>query len=240
MQLIVFIGFIGSIAVRLDKLDSDFLHYLVQRHVDPGDKLPSLNEIGDDMGVSVGKLREEVAVARQLGVVSVRPRLGIQREPFDFAKAILPAILFSLATGETNFAQLSRLRRMIESSFWDEAVVRLTVEDRLVLRQLVERAWDKLRGEPIHIPNSEHRQLHLTIFGRLDNPLVQGLLVAYWDAYDASELTRFVRYEYWLDVWSYHEQIVDALCADDFERGRQLLNEHFALLQTEPEAVVDL
>lgn len=227
-------------AVRLDKLDSDFLNYLIQHHINPGDKLPSLNEIGDDMGVSVGKLREELAVARQLGVVSVRPRLGIQREPFDFAEAVLPAILFSLATSETRFAQLSRLRRAIESSFWDEAVVRLTAADRIVLRQLVARAWDKLRGEPIHIPNAEHRQLHLTIFGRLDNPFVHGLLVAYWDAYDASELTRFVRYEYWLDVWNYHERIVDALCADDFERGRQLLNEHFALLQTEPEAVVDL
>lgn len=227
-------------AVRLDKLDSEFLHYLVQHHIDPGDKLPSLNEIGDDMGVSVGKLREEVAVARRLGVVSVRPRLGIQREPFDFAQVVLPAILFSLATGETNFAQLSRLRRMIESSFWDEAVVRLTADDRVVLRRLVTQAWAKLRGEPIHIPNAEHRQLHLTIFGRLDNPFVHGLLVAYWDAYDASELTRFVRYEYWLEVWSYHERIVDALWVDDFEGGRQLLNEHFALLQTEPEAVVDL
>jgi hypothetical protein len=41
-------------------------------------------------------------------------------------------------------------------------------------------------------------------------------------------------------VWSYHEQIVDALCADEFERGRQLLNEHFALLQTEPVAQVVL
>ena len=45
--------------MRLDKLDSDFLHYLIEHHVDPGDKLPSLNEIGDAMGVSVGKLREQ-------------------------------------------------------------------------------------------------------------------------------------------------------------------------------------
>ena len=223
--------------MRLDKLDSDFLHYLIEHHVDPGDKLPSLNEIGESMRVSVGKLREELAVARGLGVVSVRPRLGIQREPFDFAEAILPAILFCLATGEASFAQLSRLRRTIETSFWDEAVVCLTAEDRLCLRDLVGRAWAKLRGEPIHIPNAEHRQLHLTIFGRLDNPFVHGLLVAYWDAYEASELTRFQSYQYWTDVWTYHEQIVDALCANDFEGGRRLLNEHFALLQTELVAV---
>jgi hypothetical protein len=90
---------------------------------------------------------------------------------------------------------------------------------KLHLRDLVNRAWAKLRGEPIHIPNAEHRQLHLTIFGRLNNPFVHGLLVAYWDAYDASELTRFQSYQYWTDVWSYHQQIVDALCANDFECG---------------------
>ena len=222
--------------MRPEKLDSDFLNYLVAHHINPGAKLPSLNEIGDDMGVSVGKLREEVAVARQLGVVSVRPRLGIQREPFNFAEAMLPAILFSLATGEASFAQLSQLRQAIETSFWDEAVVLLTPEDKARLGQLVDAAWNKLRGEPIHIPNGEHRQLHLAIFGRLGNPFVQGMLVAYWDAYEAIELTRFMRYRYWVDVWNYHEQIVEALCANDFERGRQLLSEHFALLPTGPAA----
>ena len=220
--------------MRLDKLDSEFLDYLITHHVNPGDRLPALSEIGDGMGVSVGKLREQLAVARGMGVVSVRPRLGIQREPFNFAESALPAVLFSLATGEATFAHLSRLRQAIEISFWDEAVVRLTPEDKRTLGRLVDDAWAKLRGDPIHIPNGEHRQLHMTIFSRLDNPFVQGLLVAYWDAYEASELTRFMRYRYWIEVWNYHERIVEALCANDFECGRRLLDEHFSLLPTEP------
>ena len=44
--------------MRLDKLDSEFLKYLTEHHVNPGDRLPSLTEIGDEMGVSVGTLRE--------------------------------------------------------------------------------------------------------------------------------------------------------------------------------------
>jgi DNA-binding FadR family transcriptional regulator len=219
--------------VRLDKLDSAFLKYLIEHHIHPGDRLPALTEIGDAMGVSVGKLREQLAVARGMGVVSVRPRLGIQREQFDFAESVLPAALFGLATGEASFAQLSRLRQAIEISFWDDAVVLLTADDKALLTRLVADAWAKLRGDPIHIPNGEHRLLHLTIFGRLDNPFVRGLLLAYWDAYDASALTRFMRYQYWVDVWTYHERIVDALRADDLACGRRLLEEHFALLPTE-------
>jgi DNA-binding FadR family transcriptional regulator len=219
--------------VRFDRLDSEFLRYLAEHHVNPGDRLPPLTEIGDEMGVSVGKLREQLAVARGMGVVSARPRLGVQREPFDFSESVLPAALFGLATGEASFNQLSRLRQAIEISFWDEAVVLLMPEDKARLGRLIAEAWAKLRGEPIHIPNSEHRQLHLTIFGRLDNPFVRGLLVAYWDAYDASELTRFMRYQYWVDVWTYHERIVEALQSDDYSCGRRLLEEHFAMLPTD-------
>lgn len=220
--------------MRLEQLDSDFLKYIIAHHVNPGDRLPALTEIGEDMGVSVGKLREELSVARGMGVVSVRPRVGMQRESYDFSQAVLPSVLFALATGEAQFGQYSRLRRELEVAFWNEAVALLTPEDKALLSGLVERAWAKLRGNPVHVPGAEHRQLHLTIFSRLDNPFVQGLLRAYWDAYEASEFTRFVRYQYWLDVWTYHERIVEAICAGEVDLGRRLLVEHFSLLQTNP------
>ncbi|MCP4360325.1 MAG: FadR family transcriptional regulator [Chloroflexi bacterium] len=214
----------------LHKLDSEFLQYLIDQQVQPGQGLPPLNQISAQLGVSVGKLREQLAVARSLGLVTVRPRVGIQREPFSFSMAVSKSVLFSLGTGEAAFAQFSRLRQELEASFWPEAVAQLTAEDKANLQDIVNRAWEKLRGEPVHVPNGEHRQLHLTIFSRLDNPFVTGLLEAYWEAYEASELTRYARYEYWLDVWIYHERIVAALQDDDFETGRQLLIDHFSLL----------
>jgi DNA-binding FadR family transcriptional regulator len=227
-------SFCKPVSMQLGKLDSTFLEYLVDRQATPGERLPTLEEISRQLGISVGKLREQLEVARHLGLVSVRPRVGIQREPFDFSQAILPGILFGLGTGEALFAQFSQLRRAIETSMWHDAVVLLTPEDLAKLRQILSQAWAKLRQEPIHIPNGEHRLLHLTIFSRLDNPFVIGVLEAYWDAYDASELTRFSSYQYWLDVWDYHERIVDALCDGEYELGRQLLLEHFALLPVAP------
>lgn len=218
--------------MQLAKLDSQFLNYLIEAQIAPGERVPTLQEIGNELGISVGKLREQLEVARNLGLVSVRPRVGIQREPLDFSKAILPSVLFSLGTGEASFIQFSQLRRAIETELWSEAVVLLTEDDKICLREIVNQAWHKLRGEPIHVPNGEHRQFHLKIYSRLDNPFVQGMLASYWDAYEASELTRFANYQYWLDVWSYHEKIAEALCANEFDRGRQLLVEHFDLLST--------
>ena len=218
--------------MQLSKLDSQFLNYLIEAQIAPGERVPTLQEIGNELGISVGKLREQLEVARNLGLVSVRPRVGIQREPLDFSKAILPSVLFSLGTGEASFIQFSQLRRAIETELWLEAVVLLTEDDKACLHEIISQAWHKLRGEPIHVPNGEHRQFHLKIYNRLENPFVQGVLASYWDAYEASELTRFANYQYWLDVWSYHEKIAEALCTNEFDRGRQLLVEHFDLLPT--------
>jgi DNA-binding FadR family transcriptional regulator len=222
-----------------DMLNSTFLQYLVDKEISPGQRLPALNEISQELGISVGKLREELAVARNMGVVSVRPRLGIQREPFNFSRVLLDGVQFSLATGDAEFEDYSQLRQVVEAGFWDQAVALLTSHEITYLQELVTRAWDKLRGEPIHIPNSEHREFHLTIFSRLNNPYVQGILIAYWEAYKASELTRFASYPYWLEVWTYHERIVDALYNNEYSLGRQLLVEHFSLLKSLPTSAVE-
>jgi DNA-binding FadR family transcriptional regulator len=212
--------------------DSELLQYLIKEELSPGERLPALTELGEELDLSVGKLREQLEVARQLGFVSVRPRLGTRREAYDFYPAISTSLMFGLATGEARFEQFSQLRQMVEANMWSEAVIRLTAGDRLRLRELVACAWQKLRGQPVHIPNGEHREFHLTIFSRLDNPFVLGILQAYWDAYEATELTRFADYQYWLDVWTYHDRMVGAIEAGDVEEGRRLLKEHFQLLPT--------
>jgi DNA-binding FadR family transcriptional regulator len=208
------------------------LKYLIEEEIEPGERLPSLIDLSQELGFSVGKLREELELARNLGFVSVRPRHGIRREKFDFHPAVQTSLLFGLASGEATFEQFSLLRRTIETNMWHLAVTGLTIEDTDHLFEIVAAAWKKLQGSPVHIPNDEHRELHLSIFSRLDNPFVQGLLQAYWDAYDAVELTRFADYQYWLDVWNYHEKIVEAIDEGNVEGSRQLLVEHFELLPT--------
>ena len=212
--------------------ESTILDYIVENELEPGDRLPALSELSKELGVSVGKLREDLEVVRQMGVVSVRPRLGIRREAYDFYPPVQASLLFGLSTGEATFRQYSQLRQSIEANMWHQAVVCLTPDDKRDLEELVIQAWDKLKGSRVHIPNGEHRELHLTLFKRLDNPFVDGLLRAYWDAYFKTELSRYADYKYWIDVWTYHQRIVQAVCDEKNERGRILLIEHFQLLPT--------
>ncbi len=212
------------------KIDSDFLRYLFARECKPGDRLPSLTDLSDETGISVGKLREQMEVARMLGLVEASPRRGITRTPYDFFPPVRLSLLSALAIDRKYFDAFSGLRSHLELAYWDEAVGLLTDDDKLQLAGLVQNAWAKLDQPRIQIPYQEHRNLHLTIFRRLNNPFVQGLLEAYWAAYEAVELNTYADYNYLRRVWSYHERIVQAIQAGDFYRGKELLAEHMQLL----------
>ena len=218
-------------------LGSQFLAYLFDNEVKPGDRLPSLAELSECTGISVGKLREQMEVARMLGLVEASPRRGITRTDYNFLPPVRLSLLAALATDRHYFDQFGSLRSHLEIAYWDEAVELLTPEDHAHLRDLVARAWSKLDQDRIQIPYQEHRELHLAIFRRLDNPFVLGLLEAYWDAYEAVELNTYADYAYLRSVWEYHERIVDAIGTGEWARGKAMLAEHMTLLTSRGVAI---
>lgn len=216
----------------LKPLDSDFLNYIVQNHLKPGDQLPALTELSQELDINVGKLREQLEVARSLGIVDVRTRTGIRVKEYDFLPAIRLSLLFALAQDTAQFQAFTDLRNHIEVAFWDEAVEQLTPEDKAHLRQLVEAAFAKLNDSSfIQIPHAEHRQFHLTIFGHLENPFVKGLLEAYWEAYEAVELNTYAELTYWQEAWLFHEKILNYIYQGNFAAARMAFIEHTQLLR---------
>jgi DNA-binding FadR family transcriptional regulator len=217
------------------QLDSEFLRYLASPPDEnsagrQSERLPSLSALSKQLGLSVACLREQLEVAEALGFVDVKPRTGIRRLPYTFLPAVRHSLAYALETDQSYFKDFSELRNHIEASFWDQAVRKLTSQDHATLQGLMEQAWKKLHGHPIQIPHSEHRQLHLTIFNRLNNLFVQGILEAYWEAYEAVGLNLFADYEYLQEVWRYHQKMVDSIVLGDFEAGYQALVEHKDLL----------
>jgi DNA-binding FadR family transcriptional regulator len=212
------------------ELSSELLDYLAHRGPAAGPRLPAIPDLAGELGISPGKLREQLEVARELGMVEVKPKTGIRTLSYSFYPSVRTSLRYALSVDPKHFEDFGNLRTHLEDSFWSEAVARLTDEDVLRLRHLVDHAWEKLRGRPIQIPHAEHRELHLTIFSRLGNPFVRGLLEAYWDAYEAVGLSLYADYEYLTQVWGYHERIVEAIERRDLETGHRALVEHTGLL----------
>ena len=216
---------------------SEFLRYLAQHEETNGQGLPALKELSQELGVSIASLREQLEVARSLGLVEVRPRTGTKRLPYSFTPAVRQSLRYALALDNGHFQKFSELRNHIEGAYWHEAVRLLTDEDKEELQRLLARAKEKLNGASIQIPHEEHRQLHMVIYQRLENPFVIGLLEAYWDAYEAVGLNVFTGgLSYLEQVWEYHTQMVDAICNGDYEAGYEAFIQHADLLYQRPES----
>jgi len=212
-----------------------FLDYLADEeyaHDGNGDthRLPSLNELSGEVGVSISSLREQLEVARALGFVEVRPRTGIRRLPYTFTPAVYESLSYAIARDETRFDAYADLRRHVEAAYWHEAVNLLTAADLQHLEDLLLQAERKLKGRPIQLPHPEHRELHLTIFTHLNNPFVLGILEAYWDAYEDVGLARYEGLAYLENVWRFHHKIVSCILQDDIDGSHALLVEHFHLI----------
>ena len=216
-------------------LDSDILHYIVSHQVLPGERLPTIPELSQELGVSISKIREELAVARTLGLVQIKPRTGTQVQTFNFGPAATLSVLYALGLDRSYFHHFSRLRNSIELSFWHDAVVMLGPDDITYLREVVSRAREKLTCIPIEVPFDEHRCLHLTLFKHLENPFVQGILEAYWEAYKAFGFGLYADLFYHRRVWDYHENMVECVARGDVEGGFQSLKEHMDLLRYAPD-----
>lgn len=213
---------------------SKFAKFLATHDQTGSQSLPPLSELSKTLNISVASLREQLEVVRALGLVEVRPRKGIQKLVYKFSPAVRLSLAYALANDISHFEKFADLRKHIEEAYWYESVTKLTDEDLLYLKLLINSATKKLNGDPIQIPHAEHRELHLTIYKRLDNEFVYGLLDVYWDAYEAIGLNVYTGLTYLQEVWLFHSQIVDAICSKNFDLGYQLLLDHTDLLYHRP------
>ncbi|MEZ4667388.1 MAG: FCD domain-containing protein [Anaerolineae bacterium] len=216
--------------------ESDLLNYIIQNGYQPGDRLPTMSELqsAERLGISISKVREQLEVARALGLVDVRPNIGMRMKEYSFTPAVRLSLMYALATDLHYFEQFSALRTHIEVAFWHEACASLTEDDTREMSEYVAAARGKLRDERVRIPFEEHRAFHMTIFKHLDNPFVIGILEAFWEAYAAVELNRYAEYGYHTQVWDYHERILNAICGGDFDAAQKAFMDHTRLLHHHP------
>jgi DNA-binding FadR family transcriptional regulator len=212
-------------------LASELLLYLVQMTRKGNGRIPSLSVLSKELNMSIASLREQLEVARTLGFVEVRPKVGIRPVEYSFCPAVKQSLAYAIAINPDYFEKYSDMRNHIEASYWLSAVRLLGQKeiDRLFL--LIEQAQKKLKGQPPQIPHQEHRDLHLLIYSRLDNLFVTGLLEAYWDFYEIVGLDRYADLDYLEKVWDSHRKMIDHINQGNFEAGYQVLLKHMDLLQ---------
>lgn len=210
---------------------SEFLRYLAKTDCNGVcDRIPPLAELSQQLNISVASLREQMEVAKALGLVEARPRTGIRRLNYTFRPAVVQSLAYTLAVNPETFKEYADLRSHIEAAYWYQAVHLLNEQDHQDLRDLISRAYGKLHGQPVQIPHAEHKELHLAIYKRLNNPFVTGLLEAFWEVYEVFGLDVYSDLAYHERVWDYHARMVEAICNRNVTVGYDALMEHMDLI----------
>lgn len=215
---------------RATKNLSDFLRYLAQ--IPDGDdaRLPSLQAIARELGISIASLREQLEVARIMGLVEIKPKTGLRKLKYSLSPILKHSLTYGISTNDILFNEYSDLRNHIEAAYWMQAVQLLNEEDHTHLKELLINAKVKLNNTPVQIPHIEHRELHLSIYRKLPNIFVKDLLEVYWDLYEEVGLNQFKDLTYLEAVWNYHEKMVESICAGQLETGYRALLDHMELI----------
>jgi len=116
-------------AVNLEKYLSKILFFLSNQYKLGTESISKIKELSSTLGVSPSVVREQLEVAKSLGLVEVKPRTGIKLLPYSFKPAIIQSIAYAINIDNHYFDALSNLRNHIESCYWQEAVNQLTADD---------------------------------------------------------------------------------------------------------------
>jgi DNA-binding FadR family transcriptional regulator len=206
------------------------LSYLAQFPEGEGHRIPSLSELSNILGASVASLREQLEVARFLGIVEVKPKAGIRRLPYRFRPTLITSLAYAIESQSIPFQQYADLRRHLETAYFIEAARLLTAVDLETLLSLIRAAQDKIKQIPGKIPLTEHREFHLLFYRKLNNEFVNGIFEAYWDLYRLEGLEIYTDLAYADKVWQYHAKIIDQIKLGNYSQGLKLLIEHMDLL----------
>lgn len=209
---------------------SEFLTYLAALPVESDQRIPPLNILSKQLGISVATLREQLEEARSMGVVEVKPKAGIRKLPYDFAAALKPGLAYAMHGGCISYQQFADLRKHLETVYFVEAAQ--TLDNRAIdhLENLVESTLMTIKETPGKVPFKAHREFHTLIYKELNNQYLNGILDAFWEVYHLSGLEVYPDFTYIERVWQYHARIVEQIRNRNYSAGLSLLIEHMDLV----------
>lgn len=219
----------------ISKLVQNYIReHIIKGNLRPGDPLPVQGKIAEELGVSVGSVREAVRALESLGIVEVRHGNGLYVRGLNL-DAVLDVLSFSLLFEPSSLRELIHLRRLWESSFMPEVV-------RAVQKKDIERCheilaeWEK-KVEEAQPDHELDRAFHQTLYQSIGNGLLLKLADIFWQAYQYAEtrlfspgITELIKSTRKKTVED-HRKILLAVEAGNEHLSQELMYKHFEGIQ---------
>ncbi|MBS0379105.1 MAG: FadR family transcriptional regulator [Proteobacteria bacterium] len=210
---------------------------LVSReHLRPGDQVPSEVQIGQQLRISRGSVREAYRTLSALGILEIEGGRKPRLRAFDPA-ALSQVFGYAVNTTQVTPGQVLETRRALELHTTQLAASQASDAQRLLLRELIGRM--RTAGEDRTSRTASEREIHTTIAQASGNPLFAVLLSALRASLEASPRVRaeqqLLPQECTVDIDA-HAAIVECICAGDAAGAVAAMSHHFdiALTRVDP------
>lgn len=208
-------------------------NFMVQGHLNPGEKLPTEMELADKFEVSRTSVREALAALSLTGILEIRQGEGIfvRKSP---SNAIIEPLSFILLLEKDQLQNILEVRKALEIEAADLAAQRRDKEDLDAIRTLIE----EMENDLPEAVNSENTDLafHLALAKASKNPLLDRLMNT---VQEIISQTLHVTRALWLNsgsterLFEEHKEIYLAIAAKDNVTARQLMYDHLVKVEKE-------
>jgi DNA-binding FadR family transcriptional regulator len=165
-----------------DSTAAQLRRYLIERGLQPGDRLPGETTLAAEIGASRLTVREGLRGLEALGLLEARAGAGWYLRHFDVSTAAR-TFAWSLAFHPSALLDLLDVRRATEALVVASLAGRLHERDLAMLDELVERMrWQASRGK---LFVAEDREFHTRLFAASGNRVALALADVYWSLLEA-------------------------------------------------------
>lgn len=203
--------------------------FIIDNSFQPGDALPTETELARTLGISRGSLREAMKSLQTLGVVETRHGFGTFVGQFTF-EPLIDGLTFQILVARDTMPrairELLELRQVLESGLMPRVTALATPAQIERLDRIVRR-MEESAGHDEQFPDAD-RAFHDALYRPLGNNLVNQLLQAFWDIFDAVGQEPSRRKVLPRETAEEHRAILTAISAGQGEAAAAAMTMHFA------------
>lgn len=199
--------------------------YILRSNLQPGDLLPTEQEMSRTLGVSRNVLREAIKGMELMGMVQARPGRGTEVREFSPDFIFRNALFFSVAGEKKTVEEMLAIRKTLELSYMRQAFHALSADDVHALRRCFSLMQEACGMERAAFSAADC-EFHMALFRPLGNGVLNSLLEAVW-AVDKSIVPEEDSADRYETVVS-HLRIVNALEDYDYRAFAHAMEAHFS------------
>lgn len=196
---------------------------LILKSVETGEKLPTEKEMMDTLGVSRAVLRDALSVYETSGVIVSRQGSGRYAQMPNIGSQIINIWSIFIRSNPSLLLELLEIRSILETYSLPKVINKITIEQLQALNVQVNEMKRKVTIGQTFEKND--REFHRILFSSTENSLLEQLLSAFWDLYDAAKVSSFREDLYILA--NQHQDILDAIMRKDLDLSTQLMRAQF-------------